>query len=153
MIKKTKKSKMDKEFVGEVNGVKYFNDTTATMPEAAITAINVFLENFPDSRLLLICGGQSKGLKYNELAKIIRERVDEVVMLPGTASDKIKEDLKNYTRIHEVRSMQEAVKTAKKLSRRGDVVVLSPAAASFNIFKDEFDRGEQFVKAVKSLGK
>ena len=144
---------MDKEFVGEVNGVKYFNDTTATMPEAAITAINVFLENFPDSRLLLICGGQSKGLKYNELAKIIRERVDEVVMLPGTASDKIKEDLKNYTRIHEVRSMQEAVKTAKKLSRRGDVVVLSPAAASFNIFKDEFDRGEQFVKAVKSLGK
>lgn len=144
---------MHQEFVREVKGVKYFNDTTATMPEAAITAINVFLEKFPDSRLLLICGGQDKGLKYNELAGIIRERVDEVIMLPGTASDKIKNGLKNYTRLNEVSSMQEAVKKAKKLSEKGDIVLLSPAAASFNFFKNEFDRGEQFVKAIKNLSK
>jgi len=139
------------EFIKEVGGVKYFNDTTATMPDAAIIAINTFLENFPDSRLILICGGMNKGLKYAELAKIIRERVDEVIMLPGTASDKIKEGLGGYTRMHDVSSMQEAVKTAKKLAKKGDVVILSPAGSSFNLFKNEFDRGNQFVKCVKEL--
>jgi UDP-N-acetylmuramoylalanine--D-glutamate ligase len=139
------------EFIKEINGVKYFNDTTATMPDAAITAIRAFLENFPDSRLILICGGQNKGLKYNDLAKIIRERVDGLVMLPGTASDKIKEGLGEYTRMHEVFSMQEAVKKAKELAKKGDIVILSPAAASFNLFKNEFDRGRQFVEAVKNL--
>ncbi len=139
------------EFIREINGVKYFNDTTATMPDATITAINVFLEKFADSRLILICGGQNKGLKYNELAKLIGERVDELIMLPGTASDKIKEGLGNYTRIHDVYSMKEAIKKAEKLSKKGDVVILSPAAASFNLFKNEFDRGKQFVDAVKKL--
>lgn len=139
------------EFIKEANGVKYFNDTTATMPDATITAINTFLENFPNSRLILICGGQNKGLKYGELAKLIGERVDELIMLPGTASDKIKESLGNYTRMHDVSSMQEAVKKAKQLAKRGDIVILSPAAASFNLFKNEFDRGNQFVKAVKEI--
>jgi len=139
------------EFIREVNGVKYFNDTTATMPEATITAINTFLENFADSRLILICGGMNKGLKYNELANIIKERVDEVIMLPGLASDKIKECLGNYTKIHDVPSIQKAVKKAKELSKKGDIVILSPAATSFNLFKNEFDRGRQFVEAVKAL--
>jgi len=139
------------EFIKEINGVKYFNDTTATMPEATITAVQAFLENFPDSRLLLICGGMDKGLKYKKLAKIIRERIDELIVLPGTASDKIKQAIRDYTRMHEVSSMREAVKIAKKLAKKNDVVVLSPAAASFNLFKNEFDRGSQFVKAVKDL--
>jgi len=139
------------EFIREVRGVKYFNDTTATMPDATVTAINTFLEKFPNSRLILICGGQNKGLKYDELSKLIRERVDELIMLPGTASDKIKSGVGNYTRVHDVSSMQEAVKQTKKLAKKGDVVILSPAAASFNLFKNEFDRGAQFVKAVKDL--
>jgi len=141
------------EFIREVNGVKYFNDTTSTMPDATIAASRVFLENFPNSRLILICGGQNKGLEYNELAKIIRERIDELIMLPGTASDKIKEELRDYTRTHEVFSMQKAVKKAKELSRKGDIVILSPGAASFNLFKNEFDRGKQFVQAVKKIPK
>ncbi|MFA6190086.1 MAG: UDP-N-acetylmuramoyl-L-alanine--D-glutamate ligase [Candidatus Staskawiczbacteria bacterium] len=139
------------EFIREARGVKYFNDTTATMPDATITAVKTFLENFPDSRIILICGGQNKGLKYIEMAKIIRERVDEIIMLPGTASDKIKENIGHYTRIHDVNSMQTAVKKAKELTKKGDVVILSPGAASFNLFKNEFDRGKQFVDAVKNI--
>lgn len=139
------------EFVREVKGIKYFNDTTATMPEAVIAAINTFLEQFPESRLILICGGQNKGLKYNELATLIKERVDEVIMLPGTAADRIKEGIGDYTRLHQVASMPEAVKKAKDLAKKGDIVILSPGAASFNLFKNEFDRGDQFVKAVKNL--
>jgi UDP-N-acetylmuramoylalanine--D-glutamate ligase len=136
------------EFIKEIGGVKYFNDTTATMPEAVIMAIRSFYENFPDSKLIFICGGQDKGLDYGGLAKEIKEKVDNLVMLPGTASDKIKAGLGGY-KIHEVFSMQEAVKKAKDLAKRGDVVVLSPGAASFNLFKNEFDRGKQFVKNVR----
>lgn len=139
------------ELVGEVSGVKYFNDTTATMPEAVITAIDTFSQQFPDANLILICGGVNKGLKFDNLAKVIRKKVSQVVMLPGTASDKIKEGLVNYKNLHEVSSMQEAVKKAKELSKRGDVVMLSPGGSSFNLFKNEFDRGEQFVKACKNL--
>lgn len=138
------------EFVKEINGVKYFNDTTATMPEATITAINTFSDNFPNSRLILICGGQNKGLEYDKLAGVIKNKVDKVIMLPGSASDKIKGSLSDYANIHEVSSMQQAVQKAKELSKKGDLVILSPAAASFNLFKNEFDRGKQFVEAVKN---
>lgn len=139
------------EFIKEIKGIKYFNDTTATMPEAVIYAINIFSKKYPKARLIFICGGQNKGLEYNGLAEKIKEKVAELVLLPGTASDKIKESLKDYKNIHEVLLMQEAVRKASQLSRIGDIVVLSPGATSFNLFKNEFDRGEQFVKAVKSL--
>jgi len=139
------------EFIKEVRGVKYYNDTTATMPDAVIIAVHAFLDNFPDSRLILICGGQNKGLKYAEMTRIIKERVDEIVLLPGTASDDIRKGLGSYTRVHEVSSMQEAVKKSKEVANKGDVVILSPGAASFNLFKNEFDRGAQFVEAVKKM--
>lgn len=141
------------EFVKEINGVKYFNDTTATTPDAVIAAVNVFSEKFPKSRLIFISGGQNKGLEYKNLAKIIKQKISELVMLPGTASDKIKENLLDYKNLHEVYSMQSAVKKAKDLSKKGDIVVLSPGGASFNLFKNEFDRGDQFKKFVKELSK
>jgi UDP-N-acetylmuramoylalanine--D-glutamate ligase len=139
------------EFIREFNGVKYFNDTTATMPDAVVVAIKTFLENFRDSRLILICGGQNKGLEYNELSEVIKHKNVTLIMLPGTASEKIMEHLGGYSDINPVSSMQEAVLRAKELAKPKDVVVLSPGAASFNLFKNEFDRGRQFVEAVKNL--
>jgi UDP-N-acetylmuramoylalanine--D-glutamate ligase len=139
------------EFIKEVKGVKYFNDTTATMPEAVITAIDTFAAKFPKAKLIFICGGQNKGLQYDKLARKIKEKVDNLIMLPGTASDKIKEGLQNYKELYEVSSMQQAVLKAEQLAKQGDIAVLSPGGSSFNIFKNEFDRGEQFVKAVKDL--
>lgn len=139
------------EFVKEVRGVKYFNDTTATMPDAVITAIKSFSEKFPKSKLIFICGGQNKGLDYHKMAREIEKNVAELIMLPGTASDKIKEHLSSFNKIHEVPLMEKAVGKAKQISQKGDVVVLSPGAASFNLFKNEFDRGSQFIKFVKKL--
>lgn len=141
------------EFVKEMNGVKYFNDTTATVPDATIQALKTFSNKFPNSNIILIVGGQNKGLNYSGLSEEIKEKADSLVMLPGTASDKIKEGLAGDFRIHEVSSMREAVKKSAELATKGDVVVLSPAAASFNLFKNEFDRGKQFVNAVKNLSK
>jgi len=137
------------EFVDEINGVKYFNDTTATIPEAVIAAIDSFSSRFPKAEIFLICGGVYKGVDYKEFAEKVKQKNIPLILLPGSASDKIKESLQGYAKIREAFSMQEAVKIAKNSAKMGDAVVLSPAASSFNMFKNEFDRGEQFIRAVK----
>jgi len=139
------------EFIKEVKGVKYFNDTTATIPEAVISAIDSLSEKFHSGQIFLICGGVYKGVDYTNMAKKIYERQVGVILLPGSGSDKIKEKLLEYKAIKEVNSMDSAVKKASEWAKPGDIVILSPAASSFNLFKNEFDRGEQFVKAVKNL--
>jgi len=150
-IKTFKGVKSRQEFIKEVRGVKYFNDTTATIPEAVIAAIDSLSEKFPKAKIFLVCGGVYKGVDYKKFAKKIRQKNVAIILLPGSASDKIKESLPGYKKINEVFSMQEAVKTAQNLAQKGDVAVLSPAASSFNMFKNEFDRGGQFVKFVKML--
>ena len=139
------------QFIKSFKGVKYFNDTTATMPDAVIAAIDSFTNKFEGSELFLICGGQDKGLNFLELIEAIKKNSVNLIFLPGTASELIKNSLKNYNKINSVSSMQEAVLLASKISKKGDIVALSPGAASFNLFKNEFDRGEQFIKAVKNL--
>jgi len=144
------------EFITEKRGVKYFNDTTATTPQSVILAIKTFKKKFPNSEIILIAGGQDKNLNYKSLAKEIQKQVNHLVLLPGTASGKLKKELELFKKeskikIFNVKSMKEAVKKASGITKRGDLVLLSPGAASFNLFKNEFDRGEQFVKAVKKL--
>jgi len=134
------------EFVADKKGVKYFNDTAATNPGA----VKYTLDRFKDSKIILIAGGEDKKLNYRALAKDIGESVEHLILLPGSASDLIERDLKKFS-IHRVKSMKGAVKKAFKLAERGGIVILSPGAASFNLFKNEFDRGEQFKKAVKGL--
>jgi len=136
------------EFIKEINGIKYFNDTTATTPQSTIAAI----KSLPDSKIVLIAGGQDKNLNYKNLAKEIKKRVDCLVLLPGTASNKIKKELRalnSSVQIIHTNSMGKAVSRATKKAE--DIVLLSPGAASFNLFKNEFDRGEQFKKAVKKI--
>lgn len=138
------------EFIKEIKGVKYFNDTTATTPESTIVAIRTFRQRFPNSKIVLIAGGQDKNLNYKSLAKEIQRSITYVVLLPGTASDKIKKELKSQrVKISPVSSMERAVRKTAGIAAKGDIVLLSPGAASFNLFKNEFDRGEQFNKAVR----
>lgn len=143
------------EFIKEVRGVKYFNDTTATMPQATIAALQVFSERFPKSEIILIAGGQDKNLNYKETAKEIQKKASCLVLLPGTASDKLKKELeslpKKDLKIVLVKSMAEALKKSSDVAKKEGIVLLSPAAASFNLFKNEFDRGKQFIKLVKKL--
>jgi len=136
------------ELVAIKNEVKYINDTTATTPQSAILAI----KRFSTSRIILIAGGQDKKLNYKQLAKEIKKNVEHLILLPGTASDKLKREL-TETRVpaFSARSMKEAVKRARSLAQKGDIILLSPGAASFNLFENEFDRGEQFVKAIREL--
>jgi len=156
------------ELVRTVEGVKYYNDTTATTPDATIAALRTIGNDNgvrPKGRLtklslglhrhiILIAGGADKKLEYREMAKCIKEYCKAVVLLPGTATAKVHRECRMQNaecRMVDTRSMREAVKNACTLAKEGDVVLLSPGAASFGIFKNEFDRGKQFVDAVKRL--
>ncbi|OGZ97879.1 MAG: UDP-N-acetylmuramoylalanine--D-glutamate ligase [Candidatus Sungbacteria bacterium RIFCSPHIGHO2_01_FULL_54_26] len=142
------------EIISSTGGVHFVNDTTATIPDAAIAAIRRFrvLADRHQRRLILIAGGQDKKLKFADFAREIRKSTDTVVLLPGTGTDVLIPHLKN-TRVpvQSARNMQEAVKRAYALASSGDYVVLSPGCASFGLFLNEFDRGAQFVKAVQKL--
>ncbi len=133
------------ELVRDFRGVTFVNDTTATTPDATIAALRTLGRG---KNIVLICGGSDKKLEYKELAPVVKKYVKSLLVLPGTATEKIKKIMKVSL---QAKNMQEAVKEAAKMAKRGDIVLLSPGAASFGLFQNEFDRGEQFMKAVNVL--
>ncbi|MDO8581295.1 MAG: UDP-N-acetylmuramoyl-L-alanine--D-glutamate ligase [bacterium] len=152
------------EYIRTVHGVRYYNDTTATTPDATVAALKTLSHQEP--RIILIAGGSDKKLDYKSLMPWIKKTCKAVVFLPGAATDKIKKLAVScqLSVVADAASMPSAVRTASRLATRGDIVLLSPAAASFarppksasgrrrrGLFQHEFDRGEQFRRAVKSL--
>jgi len=137
------------ELVREVDEISYVNDTTATNPDAVMMALKRF---GADADVILIAGGMNKELEYEQLAGEIVKTCKHVVLFEGDASDLIEKHLNGRVPIDTgVKSMKEAVQKAKAAAANGDIVLLSPAAASFNMFKNEFDRGEQFREEVRNL--
>lgn len=140
------------EFVRELGGVKYYNDTAATIPDAAVSALESFTQP-----IVLIAGGTDKELEFGNLASKIFERAKQVIMLKGSATEKLLSEISKISnaayveQISVVDSMEKAVELSRASSVSGDVVVLSPGAASFGLFANEFDRGEKFREAVKNL--
>lgn len=137
------------ELIRELNGVKYYNDSFATTPEATIAAMRAF-----EQPKVIILGGREKGIPFFDLAgELTRTNIREVVTI-GEAGPKIAEMLQNRG-IDEVvdggATMQEIVATAAKYAQSGDVVLLSTACASFDMFSNYKDRGNQFNNAVNSL--
>lgn len=140
------------ELVREFKGVKYYNDTAATIPDAAISSLSCFSDP-----VVLIAGGEDKGLDFSNFGREIMEKAQKVVLLKGSATDKLiseirKNDIsKKIGEIPVVDSMEKAVLEAEKMVSKDDVVLLSPGAASFGLFLNEFDRGDKFREAVKNL--
>lgn len=133
------------EFIRELKGVKYYNDTTATTPEASIVALRALGKQ---KNTILIAGGSDKNLDMSALLKEIPKYCKSVILLSGTGTDIVKSKIKNSV---EVISLKKAVSKARELAKPGDTILLSPAFASFGMFKNEYDRGEQFNKIVKGL--
>ena len=142
------------EFVALKRGVYFYNDSAATIPEAAIAAI----QSFPKP-MYLIVGGTDKVLDFEYLARVILDRVKGVIFLKGTGTDKLLREMgtqlvKNGACVWKfeiVESMGKAVELASRIAEEGDVVLLSPGAASFGLFQNEFDRGNQFCERVREL--
>lgn len=137
------------EFVAEKREIKFYNDSFSTTPETAIAAIQAFSEP-----LILILGGSSKNADFSQLGQVISQAVNvKAIILIGQEANKIKQALKNSGgfkgRIFEgARSMPEIFSQIKQTAEPGDVVLLSPACASFDMFKNYIDRGEQFKQEV-----
>lgn len=140
------------ELMRIAKGIKYVNDTTATTPDGNKAAL-LALSDKNKKNIVLIAGGNDKNLDFVGMAKLIHKTVKALVLIKGTATDKILASLpkKHAYEAIVVGSMKEAFKTAQGFARRGDTVLLSPGAASFGIFKNEFDRGDQFAVLVKKL--
>lgn len=134
------------EFVMKKEGVEYINDSKATNVNATYYALECM-----DKTTIWIVGGVDKGNDYLDLMPLVREKVKAIVCL-GIDNEKIKQTFGNVVDvIVETAGAEEAVKVSKKIAERGEVVLLSPACASFDLFKNYEDRGNQFKEAVKRI--
>ncbi len=136
------------EVVRTWRGHRFINDTTATTPDGTMAALQVF------PRALFIAGGTDKRLRFDELAGAFVGRRTALVLFAGTATERLLAALRQAGYRGPapiVRTMPEAIRQAVRLARPGQEIVLSPGAASFGLFRHEFDRGDQFNRAVRRL--
>ena len=137
------------EFVATINNITFYNDSIATTPEATINAI----EAFEGKVKTLIAGGFDRGLNYQKLAKKILEfKVENLILYPDTgpiiASEIEKLNSSNKPQIIHIENMQQAVNQAFNITPPGSICILSPASASYNLFKNYEERGELFKKQI-----
>lgn len=140
------------EFVKEINQVKWYNDSASSSPTRTISGIRAF-----DEELILIAGGYDKNLDYTPLAKPIVDKV-KTLLLIGQTSGKIFEAVKQEMerqnkdiRIYMCDTLKETVDIANRIAKEGQVVLFSPGSASFDMFKNAYDRGNQFKNLVNKL--
>jgi UDP-N-acetylmuramoylalanine--D-glutamate ligase len=147
------------QYVAEVNGVRYIDDSIATAPERMMAALKVYEQQ--NQPLVLIAGGRDKHLPWEECAERIVRQVHALVLLGeateliysavSMARERVPASEQVLQEIYRATSMADAVHGAASLARPGDVVLLSPGGTSFDLFIDFADRGEQFSREVKRL--
>jgi len=135
------------ELIRRFKNIDYYNDTNSTTPDALMAALKTLRSD--ENNIILIAGGNNKDLDYKKITEFVNKTVKALILIKGTATNQI---ISYSTKpIEVVDNMKKAFKKAKNLSQKGDIILLSPGAASFGVFKNEYDRGEQFVKLVKQL--
>lgn len=145
------------ERVAAVAGVEFINDSIATIPHAASAAIHAF----PKGRVILLAGGHERQQDFSSMADVIIEQSVKAIFYFPTTGQRLKEFIEKAAKKQQtpipkmlaVDQMNKAVEQAAALASEGDVVLLSPAAASFGLFKDYQDRGHQFAQAAQDLAK
>jgi UDP-N-acetylmuramoylalanine--D-glutamate ligase len=141
------------EVVRELMGVTYINDTTATAPVATVAALKALAGR--TDRIILIAGGADKGLEYDEMAQAVARLRLQVILLQGNATPKVERALRAEGCGELIRGpfdrLEEAVKQAKEEASPGSIILLSPGAASFGMFANEFERGDKFREIVMNL--
>jgi UDP-N-acetylmuramoylalanine--D-glutamate ligase len=150
------------ELVRELEGVRFYNDTTATSPAGTIVALDAFENDKTQPKIVLIAGGADKNLDFSDLALKIKEvagnekkTLKKLILLDGTATPRLRDAL-SAAGVPNIWSepfsnFRQAVLSARAVAEPGDVVLLSPGCASFGMFLHEFDRGAQFRDIVNGL--
>ena len=132
------------ELVGEWGGVRWYNDSKATNPDAGRVALTAF----PRTPVILIAGGYGGGFELNEWVADVLANTQAVILM-GASGDELARKLQSHPHVVRARSLEDAVSIAAGLAREGSVVLLSPAYKSFDMFKDFEDRGDQFKALVR----
>lgn len=140
------------EFIREIDGVKWYNDSIGTSPTRTIAGLNAF-----DEKIVLIAGGYDKNLDYEPIAKPILDNVSTLILMGQTAEkiflavkaegERINKEVNTYM----CETLEETVKLAKKFAKPGEVVLFSPASASFDLFKNFDERGKKFKEIVNNV--
>lgn len=140
------------EFVREIDGVKWYNDSASSSPTRTISGLNAFKEN-----IILIAGGYDKNLEYEPLVKPVIDKVSTLILI-GQTAEKIYDVVKNESEkenkkinINMCDTLEQTIEIAKKSAKKGDVVLFSPASASFDMFKNFADRGNKFKDLVNKI--
>jgi UDP-N-acetylmuramoylalanine--D-glutamate ligase len=134
------------QYLGEVNDVKIYNDNNATTPQAVIVGMKA-VGNSDDKNVIWLGGGAKKDLDTSELLATIPQYCKKVVLLEGTGTDGVKDVIECEV----VGSVEEAVKAGLAVSEPGDVLLFSPGFASFGMFKNEYERNDEFLRVIQSL--
>jgi UDP-N-acetylmuramoylalanine--D-glutamate ligase len=136
------------QLVGTVAGVRYYNDSIATTPESTVVGVEAF-----DEPKILIAGGYDKGLDFDKMAEATSDKLKALILI-GQTTDKIEQSIRKTGKvppIYRAQSLSDAVKKAQQITTSGDVVLLSPACASYDMFVNFVQRGNVFVDLVKQL--
>jgi UDP-N-acetylmuramoylalanine--D-glutamate ligase len=142
------------QLIRDFNGVRYYDDSIATAPERLMAGVQAF-----DEPIVLLAGGRDKHLPWEDAAKLIVARVRELIVF-GEMADLVQgaveaqlaqSEARTLERIHHVATLDEAMATAARLARSGEVVLLSPGGTSFDAFKDFAERGDKFQEFVRAL--
>jgi len=133
------------EYVRKVGGVLFYNDSKATNVHAVLRALDCFDEN-----VILIAGGKDTNLNYEPLRNMIKRKVKSLILV-GEAKERINRDLGDFTETYLIGTFEEAVLIAYQKSRIGDIVLLSPACSSFDMFDSYEERGDYFKEMVKKF--
>ena len=145
------------EYVRTINGVKWYNDSIGTSPTRTIAGLNAF-----DKKIVLIAGGYDKKLDYKPIAKPIIDKVSDLILMGATA-DKIQtaveeqlkvngvDDNNHALPIYRCNTLEEAVNKAYEVANSNEIVLFSPASASFDMYKNFMERGEKFKELVRNI--
>ncbi|HLB56135.1 MAG TPA: UDP-N-acetylmuramoyl-L-alanine--D-glutamate ligase [Coxiellaceae bacterium] len=137
------------QLVKKINGVAYYNDSKATNVGAAIAAIDSMSQHIA-GRIILLAGGDSKGVDLTPLQNPVKKSVAHVILF-GKDADLLQNTLATYTKISRVNNLREAIATAKKIAQSGDIVLLSPACSSLDQYENYAARGNEFIETVNSI--
>ena len=129
-------------------GIKIYNDNNATTPKATIAGIEALSQNFKNKKIILICGGNDKGLELKSFSKVLDRYCKLIITIPGTGTDRLF-NTKFESRIMGTKNLKEAVKVAHDEAVSGDILLFSPGFSSFSQYSNEYERGDEFIKLIK----
>ncbi len=137
------------QLLSSYKGIKIYNDNNATTPEATISGIESLKSE--KKNIILICGGADKNLPLDNFVKLINKNCKTIVLIPGTGTDKLINNFNLKIKNEIGKDLKDVVQRAVKHTKKGDIILFSPAFASFGMFNNEYERNDLFMKIIKNL--